>query len=63
MKKYTVEWHGKGLTPHIHTYLSKDEQHAYTQAIEDHTYSEYQNMVIFSKVPGRGRLTLKNIPI
>ena len=48
MKKYTVEWHGKGLPPHIHTYSSKDKQHAYTQGIEEHTYSEYRNMVIFT---------------
>ena len=48
LKKFIVEWHGKGLFTHIHSYLSKDEQHAYTQAIEEHTYSEYQNMVIFS---------------
>jgi len=50
MKKYTVEWHGKRLTPHIHTYLSKDEQDAYTQAIKEHTYSGYRNMIIFSGV-------------
>ena len=48
LKKFTVEWHGKGLFTHIHSYLSKDEQHAYTQAIEEHTYSEHQKMVIFT---------------
>ena len=50
MKIYTVEWSGKDLDTRTHDYMANNAQAAYSQATQEHSYTEYNLVTVYAGI-------------